>query len=98
MPSPLGELDRVDHEQFFAAAAELPEHRAAIEAALRSAWRDYGSFAAGVSRTRKRLRELNAMPRMVEHYRDAYAMAFRGGDAFRRCRPAARQATASAAP
>ena len=51
IPSPLGELDRVTQRQFLdAAESELPEHRANIAEALRTVWRDYGSFAAGVER------------------------------------------------
>jgi glycosyltransferase involved in cell wall biosynthesis len=76
LPSPLGELDGVTQRQFLdAAESELPEHRANIAEALRSVWRDYGSFAAGVADTRVRLRELHGMQPIT----DAYLLASRGG-------------------
>jgi glycosyltransferase involved in cell wall biosynthesis len=80
IPSPLGELDRVTQRQFLdAAAAELPEHRSRVADALRTVWRDYGSFADGVGETRARLRELSGMQQMTDAYLLAYTMACRGG-------------------
>ena len=62
-----------------AAAADLPEHRSRIAEALRTVWRDYGSFAGGIGETRARLRELSGMQRMTDAYLLAYTMAYRGG-------------------
>ena len=96
LPSPLGELDRVTQRQFLeAAAAELPEHRHHVAEALRRAWRDYASLAAGLGETRARLLELADMRQMTEAYLLAYTMACRGGGPRRR-RMA--QQPASAAP
>jgi glycosyltransferase involved in cell wall biosynthesis len=80
IPSPLGELNRVTQRQFIeAAAADLPEHRANVAAALRTVWHGYGSFAAGVAETRARLRESSRMQQMTDAYLLAYALAWRGG-------------------
>jgi glycosyltransferase involved in cell wall biosynthesis len=80
VPSPLGELDRVTQRQFLdAAAADLPEHRANVAEALRTVWRDYGSFAAGVAETHTRLRQSSSMDRMTDAYLLAYTLAWRGG-------------------
>ncbi|MGE5268342.1 MAG: glycosyltransferase, partial [Thiohalocapsa sp.] len=85
LPSPLGELDRVTQQQFLAAAhAALPDHRANIAAALRTAWQDYGSLAAATEETRARLRRLADMAAMTEAYLDIYTLALRGGWAERR--------------
>lgn len=91
LPSPLGELDAVTQRQFLtAASALLPQHRANIAAALRTAWQEYGRFAAGADETRGRLRELADMHRMTEAYLDTYTLARRGGRLRRQ--PAAGQA------
>jgi glycosyltransferase involved in cell wall biosynthesis len=80
LPSPLGELDAVDQQQFFAAAAsDLPQHRENLAEKMRTAWREYGSLAAGVSQTRARLLDLHGMAGMTDAYLDAYTMAYRGG-------------------
>jgi hypothetical protein len=85
IPSPLGELDRVTQRQFLeAAAADLPEHREHIAEALRTVWRDYPSFAAGVPDARARLRELSGMQKVIDSYLVAYTMARRGGRPSRR--------------
>ena len=78
LPSPLGELDSVTQRQFLeAAAAELPRHRENLAQALRTAWREYGSLAAGATQTRARLRELHGMEQMTAGYLRAYAMSYR---------------------
>jgi glycosyltransferase involved in cell wall biosynthesis len=80
LPSPLGELERVTQREFLAAAnALLPQHRANIADALRTAWNDYGAFAAGADDTSARVRELADFGMMTEAYLDAYTLAGRGG-------------------
>ena len=88
LPSPLGELEGVTQERFFAAAsAELPEHRASIADALRNVWRDYPSFAAAAAQTRARLRDSGTMQRMTDAYLLAYTLAGRGSHAYRAAAP-----------
>lgn len=85
LASPLGELESISQQQFYAATtSELPEHRANVAEALRNVWRDYGTFAAGIADTRARLRELSGMRQMTDAYLSAYAMARRGGPSGRR--------------
>ncbi len=80
MPSPLGELDRVTRRQFIEAiASDLPEHREHIADALRVAWQDYASLAAGVPEMQARLRDSSGMQQMTDSYLLAYTMACRGG-------------------
>ncbi len=98
LPSPLGELESVTQQQFFAAAvAELPDHQANIAKALRNVWRDYGAFAAAVAETRARLRNSCGMQQMTDAYLLAYTMARRGGPFDRRLQPQAVEANFLAA-
>jgi len=98
IPSPLGELDRVTQRQFLdAASADLPAHREHIAEALRTVWREYPSFAAGVPGMQARLRELSCMQRVTDAYLAAYTMARRGGRPSRRLAPATRALPADAA-
>ena len=80
LPSPLGDLEGVTQRQFLdATTSDLPEHRKNVAEALRIVWRDYGSFTAGVSDARARLRDLHGMQQMTDAYLGAYTMARRGG-------------------
>ena len=90
LPSPLGELDGVTQQQFFAAAtAELLEHRANIAAALRNVWRDYRTLAAAIGDIRAHAARPSGMRQMAEAYMLAYTLAYRGGPALRRRAPEA---------
>jgi glycosyltransferase involved in cell wall biosynthesis len=85
IPSPLGELDWMTQRQFLeAATADLPEHRERIAEALRTVWREYPSFAAGVPEMQARMRELSCMQKVTDAYLVAYTMARRGGRPSRR--------------